>query len=146
MGCWRASASCCCWRWWRCWWMVSPSSLPRCRSASGFRRPHPQPLSLWERGARSHRPCVGKPETRLRVDLRPLEAAAVVDIDRLPLGEELQRAKASLAMAIARAARAAEGQLNLRANGPRVDIDDACRQVAHGRLRRVDVVGEDATR
>ena len=45
----------------------------------------------------------------LRVDLRPLETTAVVDVDRLPLGEELQRAQPRLAVAVARAACAAEG-------------------------------------
>src|SRR5690242_10892488 len=80
----------------------------------------------------------------LRVYLRALEAAAVVNVDRLPLGEELERAQARLAVAVASAARAAERKLNLGADGTRVDVDDAGRQIAHRRLRRVDIVGKDA--
>src|SRR5262245_37614233 len=95
------------------------------------------------------RPCVdGYASMAMRrwlcVDLGALEAATVIDVNRLPLGEELERTQACLAVAVAGAARAAEGQLDLRADGAGVDVDDAGRQVAHGGLHRVGVAREDA--
>ena len=73
------------------------------------------PPLLWERGSGGEvRGQRQQPTTsadladRLRVYLRALEAAAVVNVDRLPLGEELERAQPGLAVAVAGAARAAE--------------------------------------
>src|SRR5581483_9838780 len=80
----------------------------------------------------------------LRINLGALEAAAVIHIDRLPLSEELKCAQAGLAVAVAGAARAAEGQLDLRADGAGVDVDDAGRQVAHRGLDGVGIAREDA--
>src|SRR5579884_603128 len=59
------------------------------------------------------------------------------------LGEKLQGTDAGLAVAIAGAAGAPEGELNLRAGGASVDIDDAGSQVAHRGLGGVDAAGED---
>ena len=69
------------------------------------------PPLLWERGLGGE--VAGQRlqpnfADRLRVYLRALEAAAVVNVDRPPLGEELERAQPGLAVAVAGAARAAE--------------------------------------
>src|SRR5689334_13475768 len=81
------------------------------------------------------------------VDLGALELAAIVYIDGLPLGEYIQPGLARLTVAVTGAPRAAKRQLDLRADGPGVDVDDAGGQVAHGpeslvHIRRVDGAGE----
>src|SRR5437868_2296591 len=77
------------------------------------------------------------------VHLGALQLAAVVHVDRLPLGEHVQPGLARLAVAVAGAARAAEGQLDLGSNGARVDVDDAGGDVAHGAEYLVHVGGVD---
>ena len=79
----------------------------------------------------------------IRVDLRPLQAAAVVHVDRLPLGEDLERGLAGLAVAVAGAAGAAERELDLGADRAGIDVHDARGQVTDRLERGVDVRGED---
>src|SRR5258705_4688902 len=65
------------------------------------------------------------------VDLRPLEPARVVDVDRLPLGKDIEGRLPRLAVAVARVLRAAERQVHLGARRARVDVRDPGLQVAH---------------
>ena len=60
----------------------------------------------------------------LRVDLRALQLARVVDVDRLPLGEDVERRLAGLAVAVAGVLRAAEREVHLGADRARVDVRD----------------------
>ena len=53
----------------------------------------------------------------LGVDLRALEATGVVDVDRLPLREDVEGGLARLAVAVARVLRAAERQVHLPFGG-----------------------------
>ena len=53
----------------------------------------------------------------LCVDLRALQLAAEVHVDRLPLREHVERRDARLAVAVAGRFRAAEGQVDFRADG-----------------------------
>src|SRR3990172_7959865 len=71
----------------------------------------------------------------LPVDLRLLWPAGVVDVDGLPLAVGVEGGRAGLAVAVAGAAGAAEGQLHLGADGAGVYIDDAGRYLFH-RLER----------
>src|SRR5262245_52543 len=82
------------------------------------------------------------PPTSLAVDLRALELARVVDVDRLPLGEDVERRLAGLAVAVAGVLRAAEGQVNLGADGAGVDVRDPGLEIAHGAESTVDVLRE----
>src|SRR2546421_6339802 len=59
------------------------------------------------------------------VDLGLLEPPRVVDVDRLPLRELVERAGAGLTVAVAGVFDAAEGRLDLGADGRRVYVDDA---------------------
>src|SRR5215210_1184238 len=65
------------------------------------------------------------------VDLRALELAGVVDVDRLPLREDVERRLARLAVAVAGLLHAAERQVHLRARRARVDVRDPGLKVAH---------------
>src|SRR5690242_14249724 len=69
--------------------------------------------------------CADRGPLLSRVDLRPLQATAVIDVDRLPLRELVERHRAGFPVTIAGVLHAAEGQLDLGADGRRVDIDDA---------------------
>src|SRR6187200_2256833 len=80
---------------------------------------------------------------RLVVDLGPLESAAEIDVDRLPLGERVERDVPGLAVAVPRVLPAAEREVRLGARRARVDIDDAGLEVAHRAEGRVDVAGVD---
>src|SRR5438034_227560 len=77
------------------------------------------------------------------VDLRSLQRPAVIDVDRLPFGEDIQRLDAGLAVAVAGVLGAAEGQVGLRPDGGRVHVEDPGVHVAHGREGLVDVLGVD---
>src|SRR2546422_934685 len=66
-----------------------------------------------------------------RIDLRALELAREVHVDGLPLAEGVERGAAGLAMAVPGRLHAAEGKLDLGADGPRVDVYDARLGVAH---------------
>src|SRR5207244_13616820 len=50
------------------------------------------------------------------IDLRPLQFAAVINVNRLPFGEDIQDLCACFAMTIARGFSAAEWQMNFSAN------------------------------
>src|SRR5687768_16360833 len=65
------------------------------------------------------------------VDLRALEAAGVIDIERFPLAEDIQHLRTALAVAVAGAFGAAERQVNLGANRWRVNIHDPGVEIAH---------------
>src|SRR3990172_9225176 len=84
----------------------------------------------------------------LPVDLRLLWPAGVVDVDGLPLAVGVEGGRAGLAIAVAGAAGAAEGQLHLGADGAGVYIDDAGgylfhRLERHAHVARID--GGDQT-
>src|ERR1044072_8907319 len=89
----------------------------------------------------------GTKTTSLRVvDLSLLQLARVVDVDRLPLAEDVERGLARLAVAVARVLRAAEREVHLGADRARVDVRDPRDQVAHRAERLVDVAREDRRR
>src|SRR5207244_12728359 len=73
------------------------------------------------------------------VDLRLLQLAAVVDVDRLPLGEDVERRLPRLAMAVAGVLRSSEGEMDLGADRAGVDVRDPRLQIAHGPERLVHV-------
>src|SRR2546422_11428056 len=77
------------------------------------------------------------------VDLGLLQPSRVVDVDRLPLREDVQSRLPRLAVAVARVLRAAKRQMHLGAGRPRVDVGDARLKVAHRAERLVDVARED---
>src|ERR687896_1902783 len=74
-----------------------------------------------------------------RVDLCLLQPARVVDVDGLPLGEDVERGLAGLTVPVPRVLRAAERQVHLGPDRPGVDVRDAGLQVAHCAKRAVDV-------
>src|SRR5215510_13741994 len=82
----------------------------------------------------------------LRVDLGLLELARVVDVDRLPLGEEVERGLTRLAVPVARVLDAAEREVHLGADRAGVDVRDAGLEVAHRAEGAVDVLREDRGR
>src|ERR1019366_6131574 len=75
------------------------------------------------------------------VDLRLLQLVGVIHVDGLPLGVEINRADAPLAMAVAGGLGAAEGQMDFCADGRGIDIGDAGLEVADGGEGFVDVLG-----
>src|SRR6476469_6978893 len=77
------------------------------------------------------------------VDLRALQLAAVVDVDRLPLGEDVERRLARFAVAVARLLHPTEREVHLGAGRPGVDVGDAGLEVAHRLERLVHVARED---
>src|SRR5579883_2993195 len=76
----------------------------------------------------------------LLIDLGFLQLAAVVGIDYLPFGEDIQTGQTGFAVAIAGAASAAEGELDLGPSRAGVDVNDTGRQVAFGPLNIIDVL------
>src|SRR5215216_3851572 len=80
---------------------------------------------------------------RLVVDLGPLQAAAEVDIDRLPLGERVERGVAGLAVAVAGLLPTAERQVRLGTGGAGIHVHDSGLEIAHRSECRVRVLGED---
>ena len=72
------------------------------------------------------------------IDLGALEVVAVVDVDGLPCGVEVNGAVA-FAMAVAGLFDAAEGQVNFCADGGGVHVGDAGFEVADGGEGAVDV-------
>src|SRR5438105_1294746 len=73
----------------------------------------------------------------LGVDLGALELAGVVDVDRLPLGEYVERRLARLAVAVARLLRAAEREVDLGADRAGVDVRDPGLEIPHRAERLV---------
>src|SRR5207248_10114298 len=86
------------------------------------------------------------PALRRGVDLRLLEPPRVVDVDRLPLGEDVERGLARLAVTVAGVLRAAERQVHFGPDRPRVDVRDPGHEVAHRAEGLVHVTGEDRRR
>jgi hypothetical protein len=82
---------------------------------------------------------------RLAVNLGLLQLAAIVGVDDLPLGKDIQAGNACLAMAVARATRAAKGELDLGPCSARIDVEDACRDIARGPLYAIDILCIDRT-
>src|SRR5207302_9230920 len=82
----------------------------------------------------------------LAVNLGALQAIGVVDVERLPLGIEVQRRIARLAMAVAGLFCASKGQMDLRPNGRRVYVDNSGMQVAHSLEGSVYVLSVDRGR
>src|SRR5712671_6610404 len=78
-----------------------------------------------------------------RIDLRALQLAAEIHVDRLPFGEHVERRGAGFTMAVARRLRSAERQVDLGADRRRVDVEDSRVHVAHGRERPVHVLSVD---
>src|SRR5579864_4517097 len=76
----------------------------------------------------------------LLVNLRFLQFATVVGVDHLPFGEDIQPGQPGFAVAVAGAARAAEGELDLRARRAGVDVQNAGGDIAHSVLHAVDVL------
>src|SRR5215212_895898 len=74
-----------------------------------------------------------------RVDLGALQLAGVVDVDRLPFREDVERGLTCLAVAVPRVLGAAEGKVYLGADRTRVDVRDAGVEVPHGAKSLVDV-------
>ena len=66
------------------------------------------------------------------IDLRALELVGIIDVHRLPLGEEIDRGDGRFAVAVAGLLRAAEGQVGLCANRRRVYVDNSGVQIASG--------------
>src|SRR5512132_3913678 len=91
---------------------IVPRVEPRIRSTSASRRSEASAATLG-------------------VDLGLLELARVVDVDRLPLGEEVERGLARLAVPVAGVLDAAERQVHLGANRTRVDVRDPRLEIAH---------------
>src|SRR5215208_98139 len=82
----------------------------------------------------------------LSVDLRLLQLPRVVDVDRLPLAENVERGLPRLAMAVAGVLRAAEGEMHLGSDRARVHVRDAGDEIAHRTERLVHVASEDRRR
>src|SRR5690242_21595689 len=102
-------------------------------------------------------PIVGSGSTRARawrfysvlfgdVDLRLLQAPRVVHVQGLPLGEDVERGLAGLAVAVAGLLRAAERQVDLGADRAGVDVCDPGVEIAHRAERPVDVADRKSTR
>ena len=82
----------------------------------------------------------------MRVDLRPLQLAREVDVDRLPLGEDVEAGDARLAVAVARVLHAAERQVDLGADRRGVHVEEPRLELAHRREGLVDVLRVDRSR
>src|SRR5688500_11733333 len=78
-----------------------------------------------------------------RVDLRSLQPAAEIDVDRLPFREDVEGGNAGLAMAVAGRLGPAEREVDLGANRRGVHVEDPRVHVAHGCERFVHVARID---
>src|SRR3989442_12555153 len=79
----------------------------------------------------------------LVVDLGTLQSAAEVDVDRLPLGERVERCVPGLAVAVPGLLPATEREMRLGAGRAGVDVDDPGLEVPHRPERGVRVARED---
>src|SRR5690554_2052380 len=77
------------------------------------------------------------------VDLGALELAREVDVDRLPLGVEIDRGGAGLAVPVAGALGTTEGEVNLCPCRAGVDVENAGVDVLHCLEGLVDILRED---
>src|SRR5205823_10310988 len=75
-----------------------------------------------------------------RVDLRALELAAEVDVNRFPFRKDVERRSPCFAMAVAGRFGAAKRKVHLRADRRRVDVEDSGVHVAHRRERTIHVL------
>src|SRR4051812_3425277 len=80
------------------------------------------------------------------VDLGLLELPGVVDVERLPLGEDVQRGLARLAMPVPCLLHPAEREVHLGADRAGVYVGDPCLEIAHCPEGPVHVAGEDRGR
>src|SRR5262245_5429548 len=80
------------------------------------------------------------------VDLGPLDAAAEVHVDALPLGEGVEHGVSRLAVAVAGPARPAERQVRLGPGRAVIDVDDSGFEIAHRLEGAMHVTGEDRGR
>ncbi len=79
----------------------------------------------------------------MSIDLSPLQPAAVIDVDGLPLGTCIQSGRARLAVTVTRSPRAPERQVNLGADGACIDVDNSSSDVSHGLKGAVHVLREN---
>ena len=77
------------------------------------------------------------------IDLRFLQLAGVVDVERLPLGEDVEDLRAGFAVAVAGVLCADEWLMHLGTNRRRVDVEDSGLEIAHRGERAVDVLSVD---
>src|SRR5262245_59404397 len=119
----------------------------RCSSFVRKRRPYVRPRRLRSKagGGAGWPQGLGRWILEL-VDLGALQLPRVVDVDRLPLGVEVERRLPGLAMPVAGPLRAAEREMHLRPRRARVDVRDPRIEVAHRAERLVYVAGEDRGR
>src|SRR5258706_15161918 len=80
------------------------------------------------------------------VDLGALEFAAVIDIDRLPFGKDLERGPAPFAVAVARPLDTAERHMSFGADRRRIDIGNSGAEVADRTVGVIDVLSVDGRR
>src|SRR5436190_14896623 len=130
----------------------SPSKAAKPGSAAGFQT-LPRPVTIASpqrstivRSTQSWSAAVKARTLRGSVDLRLLELPRVVDVDRLPLGEDVERGLTGFAVAVAGVLGPAEREMHLGADRPRVDVRDPGLEVAHRAEGRVHVAGEDRRR
>src|SRR5690554_1872465 len=80
------------------------------------------------------------------VDLRPLEAAGEVNVDRLRFRVKVEHLPATFPVAVARLLDSTKRQVRLGSNGGAVDVRDAGFEVSHCPEGHVNVAGVDARR
>src|SRR5215471_138500 len=80
------------------------------------------------------------------INLGPLQPVRVVNVNRFPLGVEINCANSAFAMPVSRGLDAAEGEMHLCSDGRRIYIRDAGIDVAHGTKRPVHVARVDGGR
>src|SRR5437870_4415112 len=124
-------------------WRMGRTSV---RNVAGPPRGRALAVSTGRYGPSPRSDLGGASELLLVVDLGALQAPREVDVDRLPLGERVERGVTGLAVAVAGLLPAAEWQVRLGARRAGVDVDDARLEVAHRPEGRVRVAGEDRRR
>src|SRR5208337_4800009 len=74
------------------------------------------------------------------VDLRLLQLVGVIHVHRLPLGIEVDGADAAFAVTVAGGLGAAEGKVNFRSDGWRIDVGDSRLKIADRSKRLVHIL------
>src|SRR5690242_11045499 len=97
----------------------------------------PVNFGVWPGGRGGKGPAFPTSASIRVVNLRPLQLVRIVDIERLPLGIEINGRNRRLAVTVAGLLCAAERQVRLRSDGRRIHIDDAGVDIAHRRERLV---------
>src|SRR2546427_9907126 len=72
------------------------------------------------------------PSVSIVVDLGALELVGIVDVNRLPFGEEIDSGNGRFAMAVAGLLGASEGQVGFRADRWRIHVDKSGVDIARG--------------